>query len=394
MNDSKDVIKLQTEQLNIGDIINLVVAANCGAISTFIGTTRDNFEGKKVVKLEYEAYQPMALKELENVCSKIRSQWDVERIAIYHRLGVVSVTEASVVIAISSSHRQESLQATQFAIDMLKSTVPIWKKEIYDNHKSQWKENKECSWSTSRDETLLAYANVVSANDLLLQNNHKIFPSGTNQDENEDRMTEKRESFDVPVNSNLVQIRVSTDELNRRINAFIARKREQNNIVNVQEFCSHRVKVDEDRANSCARVDAILIRRKDSKSHVKVHRVLNPWGPQVADLSTLQKTTRNHSNQSSPATYLPALEERLVTSENHIGVKGPVPKDVYQRLKRIEDRILYLESLSPEYRQFWQGQEDRSFKSSYQPVRKRTFSTAELDTKLQELESKYTKKAN
>lgn len=104
----------------------------------------------QVIKLEYEAYEPMAMKELRNVCSKVRSQWDVERIAIYHRLGTVPVAEASVVIAISSPHRRESLEATQFAIETLKRTVPIWKKEIYDTKESQWKENKECSWSTSK----------------------------------------------------------------------------------------------------------------------------------------------------------------------------------------------------------------------------------------------------
>lgn len=92
----------------------------------------------------------MAVKELQSVCNKIRSQWNVEKIAVYHRLGEVPVMEASIVIAISSSHRQESLQAVQFAIDAVKTSVPIWKKEIYENDEPQWKENKECSWATSK----------------------------------------------------------------------------------------------------------------------------------------------------------------------------------------------------------------------------------------------------
>ncbi|XP_020708294.1 molybdopterin synthase catalytic subunit-like isoform X5 [Athalia rosae] len=70
MDGTKDVVRLQTERLSIEQIVNLVTAPNCGAISTFIGITRDNFEEKKVIKLEYEAYEPMALKELQNVCSK------------------------------------------------------------------------------------------------------------------------------------------------------------------------------------------------------------------------------------------------------------------------------------------------------------------------------------
>lgn len=100
--------------------------------------------------MEYEAYEPMALKEMNNICSKIRSQWKVHHIAIYHRLGEVPVSEASIVIAISSPHREESLKAVEYAINSLKASVPIWKKEVYDTQESQWKENKECAWSNSK----------------------------------------------------------------------------------------------------------------------------------------------------------------------------------------------------------------------------------------------------
>ncbi|XP_012256802.2 molybdopterin synthase catalytic subunit-like isoform X2 [Athalia rosae] len=380
MDGTKDVVRLQTERLSIEQIVNLVTAPNCGAISTFIGITRDNFEEKKVIKLEYEAYEPMALKELQNVCSKVRSQWDVERIAIFHRLGVVPVTEASVVIAISSPHRQESLQATQLAIDMLKSSVPIWKKEIYDTNESEWKQNKECSWST-REESHATSESIETP-----------LSAVTDQETGDNQENEQKESSDVEIDPNLVQIQASAEELNRRIEAFITRKREQMNIVNVQEFCCHRARVDEEQEeSSCARVDAILIRRKDSKSHVKVHRVLNPWGPNTVDTSMLPNISKTHSDESSPGNYPPVLDERFMTSENQIGIKGPVPKDVYQRLKRIEDRILYLESLSPEYRHFWEDPE-KSSQNTYRPVRKRTFSTAELDSKLHELENKYAKR--
>lgn len=102
------------------------------------------------MKLEYEAYEPMAVKEMQAVCNEVRKQWNVEKIAIYHRLGEVPVTEASIVIAISSPHRQESLQAVQFAIDAVKTSVPIWKKEIYENGEPEWKENKECYWAKSK----------------------------------------------------------------------------------------------------------------------------------------------------------------------------------------------------------------------------------------------------
>lgn len=150
MGTGKDFVKLEHKELNLGEIVNLISSPKCGAISTFIGTTRDNFENKKVIKLEYEAYEPMALKEMNNICSKIRSQWNIEHIAIYHRLGEVGVTEASVIIAVSSCHRQETLKAVEYAINTLKASVPIWKKEVYDAEEPEWKENKECTWANSK----------------------------------------------------------------------------------------------------------------------------------------------------------------------------------------------------------------------------------------------------
>lgn len=106
----------------------------------------------KVVSLEYEAYDEMAKKEMARICYEIRQRWpDVKHIAMYHRLGFVPVKEASVVIAISSPHRKESLEALPFALDELKKSVPVWKKEYYMEQagetSSQWKENPECGWS-------------------------------------------------------------------------------------------------------------------------------------------------------------------------------------------------------------------------------------------------------
>lgn len=103
----------------------------------------------QVVTLEYEAYEPMALKSLGAICSEIRDKWpNVKHIAIYHRLGLVPVKEASVIIAVSSPHRQDSLDATSFAIEALKKQVPIWKKEKYSDDDSAWKANAECKWGT------------------------------------------------------------------------------------------------------------------------------------------------------------------------------------------------------------------------------------------------------
>lgn len=143
-------IKLSPDKLNVQEIMDSVTAASCGAISVFVGTTRDNFEGKPVITLNYESYEPMAIKAMEKICTEIRSQWcEVENVAIYHRLGEVPVKEASVVIAISSPHREEAIKATEFCINSLKKSVPIWKKEVYSDKESTWKENKECTWSTN-----------------------------------------------------------------------------------------------------------------------------------------------------------------------------------------------------------------------------------------------------
>lgn len=145
-----DHIKLTHEKLDPTEISELCAHESCGAVSLFLGTTRDNFEDKEVVKLEYEAYDEMAKKVMSKICDEIRLAWpDVKNICMYHRLGVVPVKEASVIIAISSPHRKTSLEALPFALDQLKKLVPIFKREYYKDREgsSEWKENPECTWS-------------------------------------------------------------------------------------------------------------------------------------------------------------------------------------------------------------------------------------------------------
>ena len=114
-------VEVTSKPLDIAAISDLVTKPSTGATSLFVGTTRDNFAGKKVLRLEYEAYVPMAKKELVKLCERMRSKWPgIEACAIHHRIGTVPVTEASVVIAVSSPHRKESLEAVAWAIDNLK----------------------------------------------------------------------------------------------------------------------------------------------------------------------------------------------------------------------------------------------------------------------------------
>jgi len=136
-----DFVKLSNDLLSVEEAYRAVATSSAGGISTFVGATRDTFEGKAVLRLEYEAYEEMASKEMRKLCDKVRARWDVKKMAVFHRLGVVPVGEASVIIAVSSAHRREAIEACHFAIDELKATVPIWKKEIYEDG-STWKANK------------------------------------------------------------------------------------------------------------------------------------------------------------------------------------------------------------------------------------------------------------
>ncbi|EQC42631.1 molybdopterin converting factor, subunit 2 [Saprolegnia diclina VS20] len=142
-----DYVVVTPAPLSVDDAVRHVEHASAGAISTFIGTTRDSFNGKVVEYLEYEGYVPMAEKELLAICASIRRQWPgVVGVAMMHRLGVVAVGEASVVLAVSSPHRREALEAVAYAIDTLKARVPIWKLEKYAGDSRMWKENPE--WRT------------------------------------------------------------------------------------------------------------------------------------------------------------------------------------------------------------------------------------------------------
>nr|GEW21335.1 molybdopterin synthase catalytic subunit [Tanacetum cinerariifolium] len=140
----KNLVEILEENhpIDINKYTNYVHSPQCGAIATFFGNTRDTFDGKTVVELRYEAYVPMAIRCLNTICSSARSLWNLNAIAVAHRLGPVSVGETSVFVAVSSVHRDDALDACKFVIDEIKASVPIWKKEVYSNGEV-WKENME-----------------------------------------------------------------------------------------------------------------------------------------------------------------------------------------------------------------------------------------------------------
>ena len=108
-----------------------------GAVVTFLGTTRNNFEGKQVLHLEYEAFEEMALKKMEEIRGELQAEFQLDDISICHRIGTVPIGEISLVIAVASPHRKEAFQACHKAVDRIKEIVPIWKKEVFEDG-SRW----------------------------------------------------------------------------------------------------------------------------------------------------------------------------------------------------------------------------------------------------------------
>ena len=112
----------------------LLVAVNdpgAGGTTLFIGTTRNQNEGRVVTRLEYEAYEAMAIDEMRRIGEDITRRWQVVAVSMVHRVGVVPVGQVSVAVAVSAAHREEAFAACRYGIDTLKATVPIWKKEHY-----------------------------------------------------------------------------------------------------------------------------------------------------------------------------------------------------------------------------------------------------------------------
>jgi len=108
-----------------------VAGADAGAICTFLGVVRDNNRGRAVRHLEYEAFPEMAVPALQRIIGEVAARWPGARAAIVHRTGRLDIGEASVVIAVASPHRAAAFEACHYAIDTLKTTVPIWKKEVW-----------------------------------------------------------------------------------------------------------------------------------------------------------------------------------------------------------------------------------------------------------------------
>jgi molybdopterin synthase catalytic subunit len=128
------VFAIVEEPIDVGALVSSAQRPDCGAISTFVGTTRIDESGEASVEyLEYEAYRPMADRKLEEIGAEIRERWDVREVSIVHRMGRVEPGEASVVIVVASPRRGPVFEASRYAIERIKEIAPIWKREVWSD---------------------------------------------------------------------------------------------------------------------------------------------------------------------------------------------------------------------------------------------------------------------
>lgn len=127
------MIRIVESPIDPAPILEAVASPDCGALVTFDGVVRDHARGKAVTHLSYETYPGMALREMEKIRAQALERWPIREMAIVHRVGRLEIGESSVFVAVSSAHRGDAFEACRHAIDTLKRTVPIWKKEHYQD---------------------------------------------------------------------------------------------------------------------------------------------------------------------------------------------------------------------------------------------------------------------
>jgi molybdopterin synthase catalytic subunit len=127
------LIAITRQPIEVQAVIDAVAAPGNGGAVVFLGTVRDNSEGKRVLYLEYDAYPEMAEKKLAEIAAEIKEKWGEVNMAVVHRIGRLEIGEIAVVIAAGAAHRSAAFRACEYAIDRIKQIVPIWKKEFYQD---------------------------------------------------------------------------------------------------------------------------------------------------------------------------------------------------------------------------------------------------------------------
>ncbi len=126
-------IIITTEPLNTDSVTKLVKSTGNGSVVTFEGTTRDETNGRKVLRLEYEAYPEMAEKTFQQIFDEVWGRWELDNVAVAHRIGRLELGETSLLVAVAAPHRAEAFSITMYVVERIKEIVPIWKKEFFED---------------------------------------------------------------------------------------------------------------------------------------------------------------------------------------------------------------------------------------------------------------------
>ncbi len=132
-------IAVTPNPLNIQELYEFVLSPSCGAVASFVGTVRNTFEGRPVEALEYDGYPEMGETVLKTIVQQAFDRWEIEKVAVFHRLGLLQLTEVSVVITVSAPHRAAAFEACRFIIEEIKKDLPVWKKEHFVDGEQEWK---------------------------------------------------------------------------------------------------------------------------------------------------------------------------------------------------------------------------------------------------------------
>ena len=123
---------ITTDPLDVATLVASVDPSGMGAVASFVGLVRDHNQGRRVLHLEYDAYEPLALRGLDRIREEAAERWPAVRLSIHHRIGRLTIGEASVAIAAASPHRADAFAACRYAIERIKQIVPIWKHEYFE----------------------------------------------------------------------------------------------------------------------------------------------------------------------------------------------------------------------------------------------------------------------
>lgn len=127
------MIKITEKPIDVQKVVDTASSLGAGAVNVFIGTVRNNANGKNVVWLEYEAYETMAVAEIRKIIDEASHRWPLMGWAISHRIGTLKPGEVAVAVAVSTPHRKDSFEACQYIMDTVKEKAPIWKKEVFED---------------------------------------------------------------------------------------------------------------------------------------------------------------------------------------------------------------------------------------------------------------------